>query len=468
MTARVLIVDDLATNLKVLEAKLIAEYYTVMMAECGADALACAVSDSPDIILLDVMMPEMDGFETCRRLKANPETAHIPVVMITALSGTDDRVKGIEAGADDFLTKPVNDLTLFARVRSLVRMKRAMDEWRLREETCDRFGMMDGDGFAIDDASPGNVLVLEPDVYVGERLQDMLSSDGHSVVCKETAADAVESLDGAAFDIILASRHLDEDDGLRFCSHLRTIEKYRTLPILLIIDEEEVSDLVKGFELGVNDYLIRPIDANEVKARVRSQLKQKRYRERLRENYQRSLSMALTDDLTGLYNHRYLCAHLDTALADAVNSGKPLSILMLDIDFFKKVNDTYGHAAGDRVLKEIANCMVLNLREFDTAARLGGEEFVIIMPECSRQVSLKVAERLRSVIEGYPFTGAQEGEHISVTVSIGLSVVEKDSITGEALMARTDQALYAAKRAGRNQVVESSDDLEMTSNAARG
>ena len=112
--------------------------------------------------------------------------------------------------------------------------------------------------------------------------------------------------------------------------------------------------------------------------------------------------------------------------------------------------------------------MVLNLREFDTAARLGGEEFVIIMPECSRQVSLKVAERLRSVIEGYPFTGAQEGEHISVTVSIGLSVVEKDSITGEALMARTDQALYAAKRAGRNQVVESSDDLEMTSNAARG
>ncbi|MBT3792622.1 MAG: diguanylate cyclase, partial [Rhodospirillales bacterium] len=278
----------------------------------------------------------------------------------------------------------------------------------------------------------------------------------------------VESLDGAAFDIILASRHLDEDDGLRFCSHLRTIEKYRTLPILLIIDEEEVSDLVKGFELGVNDYLIRPIDANEVKARVRSQLKQKRYRERLRENYQRSLSMALTDDLTGLYNHRYLCAHLDTALADAVNSGKPLSILMLDIDFFKKVNDTYGHAAGDRVLKEIANCMVLNLREFDTAARLGGEEFVIIMPECSRQVSLKVAERLRSVIEGYPFTGAQEGEHISVTVSIGLSVVEKDSITGEALMARTDQALYAAKRAGRNQVVESSDDLEMTSNAARG
>ena len=335
------------------------------------------------------MMPAMDGFEVCRRLKADPATAHIPVVMVTALSDVADRVTGLEAGADDFLTKPVNDITLFARIRSLARMKRAMDEWRMREETCDRFGIMAGmGGFDSGDIPSSRILVVEPDEFSGERLTTTLESQGHEVRCVQDAEQAMAAVGETTFDLVITSLYLDDSDGLRLTSQLRANERSRTVPVLLIIEAEEIGGLAKGFELGINDYLVRPVDANELKARTRTQLRQKRYRERLQENYQRSLSMALTDDLTGLHNHRYLSAHLLTALQRAAETHKPLSLLMLDIDFFKNVNDTHGHAVGDAVLRELSRRMVRNLREFDMAARLGGEEFVIVMPECEPEIAI--------------------------------------------------------------------------------
>src|SRR5580700_1157811 len=160
MSARVLVVDDVEVNVKLLEAKLSSEYFAVLSAFNGPAALRIADAELPDIILLDVMMPRMDGFEVCRRLKANPRTMDIPVVMVTALSDVSDRLRGLEAGADDFLTKPVNDIALFARVRSLVRLKRMMEEWRLREEICGRFSR-DGDAAGQEDQSPARILLVE-------------------------------------------------------------------------------------------------------------------------------------------------------------------------------------------------------------------------------------------------------------------------------------------------------------------
>lgn len=175
MSARVLVVDDVPANVKILEAKLTAEYFEVLTASHGRAALEIAQAEQPDIILLDVMMPEMDGFEVCRRLKADTRTAHIPVVMVSALSDTSDRVTGLDAGADDFLTKPVNDLILLSRVKSLVRLKASMDEWRLREATS---GLLGGD---LSDASPfsdgqlrGRVLVIESDPFCGEKICHLL------------------------------------------------------------------------------------------------------------------------------------------------------------------------------------------------------------------------------------------------------------------------------------------------------
>jgi two-component system cell cycle response regulator len=241
--------------------------------------------------------------------------------------------------------------------------------------------------------------------------------------------------------------------GLRLTSELRAQENSRILPVLLIIESDEIGGLAKGFELGINDYLVRPVDSNELKARSRTQLRQKRYRERLQDNYQRSLSLALTDDLTGLHNHRYLTAHMKTVLARSADSNKQVSLLMLDIDFFKTVNDTHGHPAGDAVLKEMAPRMVRNLREFDMAARVGGEEFVIVMPECEPEIACRVAERLRFIIDGKPFDVGADGGPLHITASIGVAWTKGAETTAEELLAAADKALYMAKGAGRNQVV---------------
>lgn len=459
MSARVLVVDDLPANIKVLEAKLTADYFTVVTASNGVDALRLAESESPDIILLDVMMPGMDGFEVCRRLKGDLKTSHIPVVMVTALSDITDRVTGLESGADDFLTKPVNDVTLFARIRSLSRMKRAMDEWRMREETCDRFGVMATMAGASEmDQPTGAVLIVEPDEFTGERLATALEAQGHQTACVETAEQAFEAIKNGTFDLVIVSLYLDDGDGLRFTSRLRAEDSTRTLPVLLVIESEEIGGLAKGFEIGVNDYLVRPVDANELKARTRTQLRQKRYRDNLQDNYRRSLSMALTDDLTGLHNHRYLSAHLQTALERAAEQHKPISLLMLDLDFFKSVNDTHGHSVGDNVLKELARRMVRNLREFDMAARLGGEEFVIVMPECEPDIAAKVAERLRHIIADQPFDVGAAAGPLDITASIGVASSKDGKTTAQAIMEAADKALYAAKRGGRNRVESQASD----------
>src|SRR5579862_7172804 len=160
MSARVLVVDDVEINIKLLEAKLTSEYFHVVTASDGMTALAQARKERPDIVLLDIMMPLMDGFEVCRRLKADPSTADIPVVMITALSDSANRVRGLEVGADDFLTKPVSDIALFARVRSLVRLRRLIQEWRLRDEICGHFG---GGPPAALDHGPARIMIVEED-----------------------------------------------------------------------------------------------------------------------------------------------------------------------------------------------------------------------------------------------------------------------------------------------------------------
>src|SRR6266576_523091 len=172
MTARVLVVDDVELNVKLLEAKLSSEYFEVIAADNGPTALAMAEGELPDIILLDVMMPRMDGFEVCRRLKANPRTTDIPVVMVTALSDVADRLRGLEAGADDFLTKPVNDIALFARVRSLVRLKRMMEELRLREEVCRQFGT--ADTALAEDPTPARIILIEEDQFAAARMAEIL------------------------------------------------------------------------------------------------------------------------------------------------------------------------------------------------------------------------------------------------------------------------------------------------------
>lgn len=463
MSARVLVVDDVLPNVKLLAAKLTREYFNVLTAFNGPDALEMVRKESPDIVLLDVMMPGMDGFEVCEKIRSDPATMHIPVVMVTALSDIADRVRGLEAGADDFLTKPVNDIALFARVRSLVRLKMMMDEWRLRETTSGQFGVIERSGTMLSESfERASVLVLEDSALDLEKITDTLERDHNTVTSADTCAKALERALGSPLDLVVVSLTLLNEDGLRLCSQLRSHERTRQVPILLMVDDGDLGQVTKGLELGANDYVIKPVDRNELLARARTQIRRKRYQERLRSNYEQSLSMALTDSLTGVFNRRYVNAHLPRLLERAIDSHKPVSVLMFDIDHFKVVNDTYGHAIGDEVLREVSARASRNLRTFDLVARLGGEEFIVILPDTDGEAALIVAERLRSRIADFPFAVSADRGEINVTVSIGISIGGRLGDTAEGLVRRADEALYEAKRSGRNCVIADAraDQLE--------
>jgi len=450
MSARILVVDDVVPNVKILEAKLSVEYYDVITAYNGPDALELARDKSPDLILLDVMMPQMDGFEVCRRLKADTNTAHIPVVMVTALSEASDRVQGLEAGADDFLTKPVDDVALFARVKSLLRLKMMMDEFRLREETSQDLGVIGRDE-PQETEQRGRILAIDDNNFSASQLKQVYE-EKYDVTVEGDMEEALVLARGSDFDLAVVSMSSSSFDPLRLCSRIRTFEETRQLPILTLVDEADGDKLVKGLELGVNDYVMRPIDNNELIVRTRTQVLRKQYQDRLRHNYHRSMELAVTDALTGLYNRRYMTNHLDTLLQKAKQEFKPVSVLIMDIDFFKNVNDTHGHDVGDDVLKSFSNRIGKSVRGIDLACRFGGEEFVVVMPDTDMGVASGVAERLRREIAEHSFKVSAGALSLDLTASIGVTM----SVEGEdtdSVLKRADEALYQAKRDGRNRVV---------------
>jgi two-component system cell cycle response regulator len=453
MTARVLVVDDVPANVKLLEARLSAEYFDVSTAMCGTEALAICGRAECDIVLLDVMMPDMDGFEVCRRIKASPSTHHIPVIMVTALDHPSDRVRGLQAGADDFLTKPVSDVALIARVRSLARLKMMTDELRMRAVTSREIGIQNPEHEAVADAGrAGRVLIVDDRTSSHERIAAMLANE-HSVDVETEPSEALFRAAEGNYDLMIVSLALTNYDGLRLCSQVRSLDRTRNVPILAIADGDDNTRMVRGLEIGVNDYLMRPIDKNEMLARARTQIRKKRYTERLRDNVQQSIEMAITDPLTTLYNRRYMESHLAALVDQAASRGKPLTALVLDIDHFKSVNDTHGHDAGDDVLREFATRVRKSIRGIDLACRFGGEEFVIIMPETDMGVATIVAERLRRRIASEAFPIHQGSKALEVTISIGIATLDAADDNAASILKRADQALYRAKRDGRNRVV---------------
>jgi two-component system, cell cycle response regulator len=452
MTARVLVVDDILANVKLLEARLAAEYFEVVTAHSGQQAVDICAHDRIDVVLLDVMMPGMDGFEACRLIKALPQSHHVPVIMVTALDQPSDKIQGLSVGADDFLTKPVDDIALITRVKNLARLKMLNDEMLMRASTSQQMGLSTSAALEkVLSQTEGRVLVVDDHIRTAQRLIDALGK----VYITDGEVDtklAMQRINEEAYDVVLISLNLAQADGLRLCSQLRSLEATRHLPIIIMVEPGEDARLMRGLDMGVNDYLVRPIDRNEMLARVRTQLKRKRFTDYLRVRLEETVEQAVTDALTGLHNRRYMENHLKTLLEDAQRTGRPLSVLVADIDFFKRVNDTYGHDGGDLVLKEFATRFRRNTRAMDLTCRLGGEEFVIVMPDTDINRAFQVGERLRAYVAAEAFQ-LNPTTRLRVTTSVGISAIQGPNDTAETLFKRADQALYAAKRDGRNRVV---------------
>jgi two-component system cell cycle response regulator len=298
----------------------------------------------------------------------------------------------------------------------------------------------------------GRILVIDDRQSSYERIVTTLAAE-HTVDVEANPNEALFRAAEGNYDLAIVSLGLKDFDGLRLCSQIRSLERTRNVPILAVAEADNHARLMRGLEIGVNDYLVRPIDRNEMLARTRTQIKKKRYSERLRDNVQMSIEMAITDGLTGLFNRRYMESHLATLVDQAAERGKPIAVMVLDIDYFKAINDSHGHDAGDDVLREFALRIRKCIRNIDLACRYGGEEFVLVMPETDKAVATMVAERLRRTIATEPFSIAQGAKSLEVTISIGIAAAVGADDNAAAILKRADQALYRAKRDGRNRVV---------------
>lgn len=465
MSARLLVVDDIPANVKLLEAKLAQEYYEVITANSGREAIERAKEESPDVILLDIMMPDLNGFETCKILREDPSTSHIPIIMVTALSEKKDRVQGLEAGADDFLTKPVNDMALFARVKSLVRLKVMVDELRLRGQTGIEFGI----DRALDKANlvEAKVMVIDDDAVESRKMLEKLSNFTQNVFNITEPTDVIEKLISNNIDVVLVSTQMSDYDGLRVCSQIRGNEATRSISIIGVVDEMDTASIIKGLEIGINDYITSPVDVNELLARVKTQIKRKKYQDALRTNFITSVSLAVTDGLTGLYNRRYMDSHLENMMRECLDNGKSMCAMMIDIDYFKSVNDTYGHDVGDQIIRQFAERISQNMRPADMVVRYGGEEFTVILPGTNLENGSLAAERIRQKIANLPFPVSTAEGSLSKTCSIGITTLNRaGGDSPEMLLKRADEALLEAKRTGRNKVVALPNSFPQPQNQA--
>ena len=449
MTATVLVVDDLEPNIKLLEAKLLAEYYTVFTANNGVSALEILSQNKIDIVLLDVMMPGMDGFETCKKIKENPETTHIPVVMVTALSELEDRVKGLESGADEFLTKPINDIALFARVKSLTRMKTVIDELKLRNTINAELGATVIE--LKDNFLESKILLFDDDVIQAKNVKEQLA-DLSGQVKVLTSLDEIDALGVFIPDLVIISCQIDTVDPLRIAVTLRSKPNFKNSVLMMLADEENIPMVIKGMELGINDYFMYPVDKSELKARVRTQLRRKQYQDNLRTELEESVDLSTKDGLTAVFNRRYFDIHVKQMVQKSQETKKPICIMMFDMDHFKQVNDTYGHPAGDAVLKTLASVLKASFRVTDLIARYGGEEFIVLLNNIDLQETLKIAEKTRALIEATEFAIPDPIGVIHKTTSIGV-VEYNQGDTVEEFVSKVDKALYEAKETGRNKVV---------------
>ncbi|MCA0042996.1 diguanylate cyclase [Celeribacter litoreus] len=454
MAGRILIADNVPTNRIILKVKLAAAFYDVSQAASGAEVIERAESERPNLIILDLTLGDMSGLEACSRLKSNPVTAHIPVVIIIPAIDSEAKISALKAGADEFLIKPIDDLTLTARVRALVRASATSDELRRRMETARALGFSEAPR-AFETA--GRIMLIGHNTEEAMMWRAGLKGLIHDEIILEKANRALERVSkGETADVYVISARASRREGLRLISDLRAREAARNAGIIVVHDQRHRREALMALDLGANDLIPHGADPEEMVLRLRMQLRRKRESDMLQRTVDEGLKLATQDSLTGLSNRRYAMPHLERIAREARTRNQPFALMLIDLDRFKSVNDRYGHSTGDAVLIEVAHRLRDNLRGMDLIARFGGEEFLVCLPCTTLMEARAVAERLRNEIFAIPVAHAPDGTPVSVSASIGLVMGDALPDSSPAPIAHlievADRALYVAKAEGRNQV----------------
>ncbi|MEN8839726.1 MAG: diguanylate cyclase [Octadecabacter sp.] len=458
MAGEILIVDAVATNRIVLKVKLLGAQYRVRLCETLAEAKAEIDASLPDLILLGTAIGRKSVHAFCTALKADENANLIPIIATGGFASPRDRVAALEAGADDVLSKPFDDHILQARIRSLLRSRDARQELRMREGTRTALGFAEA---CSEFTAPTQLVVASLDDTVAPDLRDLSKTlQNVQVTASETESIVRGTVPQNSIDLFLLDFRagLSDDKALfRILSELRSRSATRHSAIMALLPADARHAAAMALDLGANDIVCLTVDADEIRHRCAVLIQAKLEADALRRTVESGLEAAITDPLTGLFNRRYAMPHLSRLSAESRKNGRQFAIMALDLDHFKSVNDTYGHAAGDEVLRQTAQRLQGNLRAVDLLARIGGEEFLVAIPNSDVVHARKAAERLCRLIGGSPFFVGPDRQEVRLTMSVGVYLSDgKDS--GEVvenlgeLVNAADVALYAAKTGGRNKV----------------
>jgi two-component system, cell cycle response regulator len=448
---RILIVDDDPLNVKLLASKLPEDQFEPITAFSGQEAMRKTLKNPPDLILLDIMMPEMNGYEVSHWLKTNPTTQDIPIILVTALDGADDKIKGFEAGADEFLNKPVNTIELLARINSLLRLR------YYREQLLSR--TLSEKGFSGGQTTPdpaeaihpsGKILLVEDDEKDARMIQEYFAGESYQLETVNTGEAALDRIQKEGIDLVLLDVLLPGLNGFEVCQRIKGLHQTQDLQVVLITCLPDLENKIKGVEQGADDYLIKPINGRELKARIKVLIKKKHYIDQLRNNFERALNSAIYDGLTGLHNQTYFKKFLEMELKRADRQRYPLGLMIIDIDDFKKINDRFGHLSGDLIIKDLAQVIKKNTREVDLSARYGGDEFVVVLPYTDQNETVRIVERIQKAVARYRESEESLLQLESLTLSFGIAFFPYQGATMEELIRNADQSLYRSKQEGKN------------------
>ncbi len=420
---RVVLIDDSKTVVSVLKKQIEGFGFHVDTATDGREGIDLVLETMPHVVIVDLQMPGMSGYEVCTELAANPRTRRIPVIIESATISEDTTKKGFWAGAVDMLPKPVESALLAKALHDVIPLTAGN--------------------------SRGSLVVLEDSTIIASIITKIASEVGLSTISYSTIKEFKAHLTVSKPDIISVDLSLPDGSGLDLIREIRSDSRFDSVSILMLTGQDDSATMLNCLQSGANDFITKPFTKQELLARLGSQLRVKElFNEIMRKN--RILEeLAFLDALTGLMNRRFFDKKIKQLIDEAKETEQPFSLLMIDLDLFKKVNDTHGHEAGDLVLARIADLVKQNVRREDVACRYGGEEMVVLLPDCKANRAYDIAQRVRRACESTKL--CQFG--MIQTVSIGVATYSPDDGHEELIIAAADDALYQAKKAGRNQVV---------------
>jgi two-component system, cell cycle response regulator len=435
----VMVVDDSSTIRKIIQRELSSADYEVILAKNGMEALAILewADPLPDLISLDIDMPHMNGLELCAKIRKWAESdddkkkriAALPIIFVSANDNVENREKGYQLEVIDFIGKPFLPGKMLSTVNNILKSAEQFD------------GM--------------SALIVEDSPFVSRIVKNILSRHGlKNIFEASSGSQALELIKNEKFriDIIITDYIMPGVSGEELCRTLRGIEALEQIPIFFISSITDKKEILNIFKSGASDYLPKPFIEEEFRARIVTHLRNRKYTKELERLNAKFQYFAERDSLTGVYNRGYFQSELASRFSHCQYSHDDLGCILIDLDYFKKINDNYGHAYGDLVLKEFSKILTIQDRASDVVARYGGEEFVILLQGSDFKECLFIAEQIRSSAESVIYNNGTI--ELQVTVSIGVaSLKENKPDNPERLVSMADDALYQAKENGRNRVV---------------